>query len=327
MRKRAAQELTQDRGPQGAGRPSRPSQGHGLPLLGAGYKAGARILRVLPPGLRNAAAVPGGSAWFWLSRGQRRAALDNYAAALGLEPSEPEVARVARRAFQNYGRMVLDFLLMGSLTPAELIQRTTVDGLDHLEAALARGHGVILALPHMGSWDNTGSYGGAVGYPITAVTGQFPGSLNDAVKQTRERYGLQVLLVGRPAVRDIIEALKANRMVGLVCDQEEGPGVEVRFFGRRALVPAGAAALALKTGAALMAGYQLMTPSGRHHIHLEAALSWPDGETKENLMQRIVHRFEEFIREHPDQWYSFRPMFKAMGDIPPQRRASAPERG
>src|SRR6202049_4352597 len=115
-----------------------------LPLLGAGYKAGARILRVLPPCLRNAAAVPGGSAWFWLSRGQRRAALDNYAAALGREPSDPEVARVARRAFQNYGRMVLDFLLMGSLTPRELIERTTIDGLEHLDAARQSGRGVIL---------------------------------------------------------------------------------------------------------------------------------------------------------------------------------------
>ena len=254
--------------------------------------------------------MPGGSAWFWLNRGQRRAALDNYAAALGLEPSNPEVARVAKRAFQNYGRMILDFLLMGSLTPNELIQRTTFNGVEHLDAALARGRGVILALPHMGSWDNTGSYGGAAGYPITAVTGRFPGSLNDAVMQSRQRYGLQVLLVGRPAVRDIIEALKANRIVGLVCDQEEGPGVEVRFFGRRSVVPAGAAALALKTGAALMAGYQFMTPAGRHHIHLEPALSWPDGESKENLMQRIVDRFEEFIRGRPDQWFSFRPMFK-----------------
>jgi KDO2-lipid IV(A) lauroyltransferase len=254
--------------------------------------------------------APGGTAWFWLNSSQRRAALETYAAALGLDRSDPVVASVARRAFQNYGRMLLDFLLMGSLTKEELIQRTDIDGRGHVDAALARGRGVLLALPHMGSWDNTGSFGGALGYPITAVTGRFPGSLNDAVAKTRERYGLQVLLVGRPAVREIIQALRANRMVGLVCDQEEGPGVEVRFFGRRALVPAGAAALALKTGAALMAGYQYMTPLGRHHIHLEAALSWADGETKENLMQRIVHRFEAFIRERPDQWYAFRPIFK-----------------
>ena len=27
-------------------------------------------------------------------------------------------------------------------------------------------------------------------------------------------------------------------------------------------------------------------------------------------MQRVVDRFEEFIKERPDQWYAFRPMFK-----------------
>jgi lauroyl/myristoyl acyltransferase len=297
------------------------------PLLAASYKAGARVVRAFPPAFRHAVVAPGGAAWYWLNGRQRNAALDNYAAALGLERSDPEVARVARRAFQNYGRMVLDFLLMGSLTKEELIHRTDVDGLDHVDAALERGRGVIMALPHMGSWDNTGSYGGALGYPITAVTGRFPGSLNDVVVETRQRYGLQVLLVGRPAVREIIQALNANRMVGLVCDQEEGPGVEVRFFGHRALVPGGPAALALKTGAALIPGYQYMTPAGRHHIRLEAALSWADGETKENLMQRIVHRFEAFIRERPDQWYAFRPIFKAISKAPPDRRASAPERG
>ena len=267
-------------------------------------------MRAFSPAFRHAVAAPGGTAWYWLNFRQRRAALDNYAAALDLEASDPRVARVARQAFQNYGRMLLDFLLMGSLTSEELLKRTDVDGREHIDAALARGKGMIIALPHMGSWDNTGSVGGALGYPIMAVTGRFPGSLNDAVVRTRERYGLKVLLVGRPAVREIIQALEANRMVGLVCDQEEGPGVDVSFFGRRAVVPGGPAAIALKTGAALIPGYQYMTPSGRHHIHLETPLRWPDSETKENLMQRIVHRFEAFIRERPDQWYAFRPMFK-----------------
>ena len=280
-------------------------------------------MRALPPAFRHAVAAPGGSAWYWLNAGQRRAALDNYAAALDRDPSDPDVARVVRRAFQNYGRMLLDFLLMGSLTKEELIERTDVDGIEHLDHALARGRGVLMALPHMGSWDNTGSYGGALGYPIMAVTGRFPGSLNDAVVQTRQRYGLAVLQVGRPAVREIIHALSANGMVGLVCDQEEGPGVEVSFFGRSASVPSGPAAIALKTGAALMPVYQYMTAAGRHHIHLEAALTQIEGETKESLMQRIVHRFEGFIRERPDQWFAFRPMFKPIGSAAHGRRQSA----
>ena len=279
------------------------------PLLAASYHAGARILRVIPAGLRHAAAAPGGTAWFWLSTSQRRAALDNYAAVLGRDPSDPLVARVAKRAFQNYGRMLTDFVLMGSLTPNDLIERTTVDGREHLDAALAGGRGVIMAVPHMGSWDVAGSFAAALGYQISAVAERFPGSLNEAVVQTRQRFGLSVIMLGRAAVRALTEALSANRIVALLCDLEQGPGTEVRFFGRRAIVPGGPAALALKTGAALLPATQYATTPGRHHIHLDAPLSVHEGETKEHLMQRVIARFEEFIRERPDQWYAFRPMF------------------
>ena len=279
------------------------------PLLAASYHAGARILRVVPARIRHAAAAPGGAAWYWLSISQRRAALDNYAAVLGRERSDPQVARVARRAFQNYGRMLTDFVLMGSLTPNDLIERTTIDGREHLDAALARGRGVIMAVPHMGSWDVAGSYGAALGYPISAVAERFPGSLNDAVVQTRQRFGLSVIMLGRAAVRALTEALRANHIVALLCDLEQGPGTAIRFFGRRAIVPGGPAALALKTGAALMPATQYATAPGRHHIHLDPPLAVHEGETKERLMQRVIDRFEEFIRERPDQWYAFRPMF------------------
>jgi KDO2-lipid IV(A) lauroyltransferase len=263
---------------------------------------------VVPPAWRHAAAAPGGAAWFWLSSAQRRAALDNYAAALGRDRSDPEVARVAKRAFQNYGRMLMDFLLLDSLTADEVVARMSDDGREHVDAALARGCGVILAVPHMGSWDMSGSYAAAIGYPVSAVAERFPGSLNDAVVATRQRFGVEVISLGRSAVRAITEALKANRAVALLCDLEQGPGVRVRFFGREATVPAGPAAFALKTGATLLPAYQYATAPGRYHMHLDPPLTWTSGETKEGLMQRVINRFEVFIKEHPDQWYAFRPM-------------------
>ncbi len=266
-------------------------------------------MRALPDGVRHAAAAPGGTAWFWLSAAQRRAALDNYAAALDRSSSDPEVGRVARRAFQNYGRMLMDFLLIASLSPADLAKRLTYDGREHLDAALARGRGVIVALPHMGSWDMAGSYAASLGYPVWAVAEKFPGTLNDAVVKTRERFGLRVITMGRPAVRAITEALGANGVVALVCDLEQGPGVSVRFFGRRATVPGGPAAIAIKTGAALLPACAFSAAPGRYHVHLDPALTWPAGETKEGLMQRVIDRLQDFIRERPDQWYAFRPMF------------------
>jgi lauroyl/myristoyl acyltransferase len=283
------------------------------PLLGASYQASARVLRAVPLRLRHAAAAPGGAAWFWLSTAQRNAALDNYAIALGRDRNDPEVGRVARRAFQNYGRMLMDFLLMSSLTPDELLKHVTLDGREQLDAALANGKGAIMAVPHMGSWDMAGSYAGALGYSISAVAERFPGSLNEAVVRTRQRFGLQVITLGRAAVRGITQALQNNSIVALLCDLEQGPGIAVDFFGRRAVVPGGPAAIALKTGAALLPAYQYATFPGHHHIHLDPPMSIAAGETKERLMQRVITRFEDFIAEYPDQWYAFRPMFTVGG--------------
>jgi KDO2-lipid IV(A) lauroyltransferase len=270
-------------------------------------------VRAFPPGIRHAAAAPGGSAWYWLSSGQRRAALDNYAAALGRDRSDPEVARVARRAFQNYGRVLTDFVLLGGLTPAELVERVTVEGLEHLDDALARGRGAIMAAPHMGSWDVSLSYAGALGYRAVAVTERFPGSLNDAVVRSRERFGVRVIMLGRAAVRTLTATLQSNGVIGLICDLQQGPGVEVKFFGHRAIVPSGPAALALKMGAALMPVYQYSTSPGRHHIHVDPPLTLGEADSKVGVMQRVIDRFQEFIQERPDQWYAFRPIFKAEG--------------
>ena len=268
-------------------------------------------MRAFPPGVRHAAAGPGGSAWYWLSPGQRRAALDNYAAVLGRDRSDPEVARVARRAFQNYGRVLTDFVLLGGLTPAELRERVTLDGREHIDGALAGGRGGIMAGLHMGSWDVSLSYAGALGYNAVAVTERFPGSLNDAVVTSRERFGVKVIMLGRAAVRTLMATLQSNGLIGLICDLQQGPGVEVKFFGRRAIVPSGPAALALKMGAPLMAVSQYRTPAGRHYIHVDPPLTLTEGDSKESVMQRVIDRFQDFIRERPDQWFAFRPMFKS----------------
>ena len=85
----------------------------------------------------------------------------------------------------------------------------------------------------------------------------------------------------------------------------------MRFFGRRANLPGGPAAIALKTGAALLPGCIYATGPSRYHIHLEPRFALGSGDTRESIMQRVVDRFEAFIRERPDQWYAFRPILKS----------------
>jgi lauroyl/myristoyl acyltransferase len=231
---------------------------------------------------------------------------------LGLPEDHPDVHRLARRAFENYGRMLADFLLMGSLPPRELRSLVAIGGTEHVEAALAGGRGAIVALPHMGSWDFASSLAGTCGYRLAAVAERFPGSLNDAVVETRSLHGLEVIPMNRSAVRAIGDALDQNSLVALLCDLPQGPGADVRFFGRRAVVPTGPAAIARRRGGPMLPAYCWREDAHSHHIHVDPPiLPAPAGNRRDPaavaaLMQQVVDRFEVFIREHPDQWYAFR---------------------
>ena len=282
--------------------------------LAASYQAGARLVRALPPRLRYPVAAAGGSVWYAADFGRRKNARVNLAAVLDRPENDPEVARVARQAFENYCRMIADFLLMGSLRREDIPGLLTVGGAEYVAGALKGGRGAILALPHMGSWDFAGALAGILGYRITVVAETFPGSLNDAVVQTRAVHGLDVIPAGRSAIRAINQVLDRNGLVALVCDLPHGPGAEVRFFGRRAVVPSGPAAIACRRRTPLLPAYCRRVDQDRYHVHVDPPIQAPGGEGcagKEGvreLMQKVVERFEVFIREHPEQWYAFRPI-------------------
>jgi lauroyl/myristoyl acyltransferase len=282
--------------------------------LSLGYQLGSRLTHALPPRARYPLVVAGGAAWFKASRGQQRNALDNYATVLDLPRDHPEVRRVARLAFENYGQMLADFLLLGSLGPEELLQRLTYENREQIDTGLARGRGCVLVVAHMGSWDMAGAAAAALGYPIAAVAERFPGSLDEAVVSSREGFGMRIIPLGRSAVRAVRQELEANRIVALACDLPQGPGgVEVCFFGRRARVPAGPAAFARRLGSTIVPAICYRTAPGSYHVEIEPPVEVPEGGEERAaqtlVMQRIVDRFEAAIRKRPDQWYAFRPMF------------------
>jgi KDO2-lipid IV(A) lauroyltransferase len=211
--------------------------------------------------------------------------------------------------------MLADFLLIGSLALEDLPGRLSVDGQEHADRVVRAGRGGILALPHMGSWDFAGALGTMLGYRLSAVAETFPGSLNEAVVEARSRLGLDVIPVGRSAVRAINRVLDRGDLVALLCDLPPpgGGGVEVSFFGRMAVVPAGPAAFAIKRQVPLLPVFSRRVGPGCYHIHVDPPIAPPHQATGQNdgtaaMMQRVMERFERFISDYPEQWYAFKPV-------------------
>jgi lauroyl/myristoyl acyltransferase len=267
--------------------------------------------------------------YFVWRRPSRNAVANMRHVLTALEPSRRRLARIvpgmmkrraqtlARRSLRNYARFVVEVMRYGSLTPAQITALTDTTGWEHIEAALAKGRGAIVISYHFGNWD----YAGAI------LTNRYPGrtyciadtleppALDVEVNGRREAAGMRIIRLSPTSMRQIFTALKEKNLVILLLDvPSPDDGIPTTFFGGRAYFPPGPAAISLKTGAPIIPGYALRSKElGRFVGTIEAAIEYePTGDKQHDiaaLTQLLVNRMEATVRQHPDQWYMFQPMW------------------
>ncbi len=273
-----------------------------------------KVAQVLPLRVCYAAAVLFSRIAWLVLPGQRRNATDNMAQVLGRDRTDPEARRKARDSFKFYAYYMVDFLRLPNTDPAEIDAKVRLDFLPDLDAALSAGRGVVFISAHAGNWDTVSSALVRRGYPVTVVVDTFhPPKLNDLVQGHRCSHGTKVIQL-EDSARRVLGTLRKNGILGLLIDiPSPENGVQVHFFGKPAYVPAGPALLALKTGARVLAGIVIRNPD---HSFTGLVTSQFDLESTGDfsmdvklLTQRIVDTIEGFIKEYPEQWFIFRPMW------------------
>jgi KDO2-lipid IV(A) lauroyltransferase len=81
--------------------------------------------------------------------------------------------------------------------------------------------------------------------------------------------------------------------------------VRVDFFGRPAATTSALAALALRTGAAVIPVFALPLPDGRYRFVYERPVDPPPEDSPEAVQeftQRCTDVLEMYVRRHPDLW-------------------------
>lgn len=175
-----------------------------------------------------------------------------------------------RQAALHAGRMVAEIPWVWSSGPERLRQAITWDGLELIEAALAKGKGVIYLTPHVGCFEALPAahalwlaprFG-----PITVLYRPSRSyTLDVLAKASRAMPGVQVAPTSTAGVRSLLRALKLGRAVGLLPDQvpEEGLGVWAPFFGQPAYTMTLVGSLARHTGAPVLMVCSERLPRGQ----------------------------------------------------------------
>jgi KDO2-lipid IV(A) lauroyltransferase len=217
----------------------------------------------------------------------------------------------------NYCKYLADFIRFPSVAPDEVIAAAGGDDeFRELDAVLSTNRGVVIVCMHFGNWDLGAGATAARGYPLTVVAETFADErLDRMVLGAREKLGMKVVKMERVGP-SLLRVLKQNELLALLIDRSvPGDGVRVQFFGREVEVPAGPARLALRTGAkALPTAFPRRNPGAADvrtlcDFGVETVSTGAVEADVQTLTQAIVSAHERFIRDYPDQWYMFRPMW------------------
>lgn len=238
---------------------------------------------------------------------------------------DDRLREVSREAVRSYLQYWCDVFRLPSMSPERVVERVTIHHADRISDAAASGRGAVVVLPHAGNWDLMGAWLAQVQGPFTTVAERLrPESLHRKFVDYRTSLGMEVLpLTGEgPVFAQLAARLRRGGVVCLLGDRDlTGSGSEVDFFGAKARFPAGPAALAVATGAALLPVEVWVDVDADQHvngvIHEELALS-TEGARRERIAdgtQRVAHAFQDFISQHPQDWHMMQPIWRdAEGD-------------
>jgi KDO2-lipid IV(A) lauroyltransferase len=241
----------------------------------------------------------------WL--GGEREMRDELAALFGDRPIPPGVVEEARALSVRNELEVLRYRRLDTRT----IDRTCVlEGREHLDAALARGRGAIVATGHFGAHQLVMPALGYRGYTMHQLSAPppvwaelSPGSRlrrrvlrrRWAIEQALPVTHVNVFRFLRPA----FTALAKNGVLGLAFDGGGGTEwTQVSFLARRMNVARAPFELWQRSGAALLSAV-VVRPLGaaRHRVVVEPF----EGST----VQDLADRFARWVQRHPSHYLPF----------------------
>ena len=289
------------------------------------FRIVAIVSRRLPGWAIELLGSPGGLLFWLFARRARKQATENMLHVLGEEivqtrRGRQKLRRMVQGVFQNSVRNYLQAFALPGTAAKTIMDSMRIEGEEHLQAALERGKGVILFSAHFGPFDYLSQWIAIKGYDVTIPVEHLQDQrMLDLMLTLRRSHGVHFLpLGGSSAMRAMFQALRSNKIVLITADRAvQGERVAMPFFGAPAELPAGPAALAIRTGATLVGafGWRTCGTNGKRPIEgalTPLSLALPEEQRTDlmSVMRGIVDRMEQHIAAHPEQWVVFDPIWK-----------------
>jgi len=236
---------------------------------------------------------------------RRRVAAENLAHAFP-DWSAEKREQVLRENYRELGRVAAEYARLADLAGRDddsVVAET--HGLEHPMGL--RGRGVLFLTGHFGNFELLGAWVARMRHLDFVARPMANPGVDALLMRERAKAGVGLIPADRAGVRRIYEALRENRWVAMLADQDGGRnGVFVPFLGRPASTAIGPARIALATGVPIVMAHGFRRADGRHGLIMEPPLVVPDPhapDAAERLTAMHVARVEQWVRERPESWF------------------------
>ena len=280
------------------------------------FKLALALSRFLPRPITHAMAIVAGHIAYWNNLAGRTALRANLQRVTDRTGSDFDSLCLSN--ITHFSRMMADYFHCAAEEDRAVELLEEWRGFENLEAALALGNGVILVTAHLGNWELGGTLLAMKGLPMSIITLEEPSSeLTHWRQERRRQLGIKTITVGPGhdfAFVEMIQALRRNEILAMLVDRPyAGTGLPVTIFDASTDFSTGPALLWQHTNAAIVPAFVLQNEDGRYVSFADPMIPMQsNGDPRLALAgntQRIATYFESVIRQYPEQWFNYVPVW------------------
>jgi len=282
----------------------------------AGFYTLKFLIFILPSSLQNLLAKFLAFAFMKLKKKRFHVVMTNLDLAFGETKSKEEKLEIAKKCYYNFAKYLgINFILNQNTTKQKILKQVVFKNEHFLLDAMKSGRPIIVTTAHFGQWEIFGLAVAAHFGPSSVLGRKLDSSVMDKILRAN-RAQFDVELIDKDGgAKDILKALKARRIVGILVDQNTAPkdGIKVQFFGKDVLHTPAASVLAQKTNALIINAFIYQKGENLNEICFEQPIDISTFD-KEDAVQKATQMqcsaCEEMVRARPEEYFWFHQRFK-----------------
>ena len=282
----------------------------------AGFYTLKFLIFILPSSLQKMLAKFLAFAFMKLKKKRFHVVMTNLDLAFGETKSKEEKLEIAKKCYYNFAKYLgINFILNQNTTKQKILKQVVFKNEHFLLDAMKSGRPIIVTTAHFGQWEIFGLAVAAHFGPSSVLGRKLDSSVMDKIlRANRAQFDVE-LIDKNGGAKDILKALKARRIVGILVDQNTAPkdGIKVQFFGKDVLHTPAASVLAQKTNALIINAFIYQKGENLNEICFEEPIDISTFD-KEDAVQKATQMqcsaCEEMVRARPEEYFWFHQRFK-----------------